>query len=280
MVLKQFFRWILEDETSVGIDPYPESIIVEKGVISDAKNRLITVDAHVNDIEPIFINLLKDKKFHSVIDGYGAYVDIENLDFSEEVEQGYFLTVLLDNQNEPILIWDPIVGRLSYHPSITSYIRCSDSELSPPYLLPVKQHEMLIVGQIMYSGNDAYLLEMDDEYRALLMIKMMQPKQSIFIKGKTLIDYLKTNHIKHREKCNHILFDYPLDINVIKELMDCTCFDGHYNVQGIYFLDEHLDLDTVHFQPVRNSFVVDIKNEKSFYISTSSDESYAFNLNI
>ncbi|MCG7419205.1 hypothetical protein AB4G91_10515 [Macrococcoides goetzii] len=61
--------------------------------------------------------------------------------------------------------------------------------------------------------------------------------------------------------------------------MNCTSHDGNYNVQGVYFLDENLDLDTVHFEKYRKRFVIEIKNERAFYISIGSDDSYAFNLN-
>lgn len=93
------------------------------------------------------------------------------------------------------------------------------------------------------------------------------------------MDYLTKNHIDYREKCNHIFFDYKLDDNIIRETMNCTSHDGNYNVQGVYFLDENLDLDTVHFEKYRKRFVIEIKNERAFYISIGSDDSYAFNLN-
>lgn len=65
------------------------------------------------------------------------------------------------------------------------------------------------------------------------------------------MDYLTKNHIDYREKCNHIFFDYKLDDNIIREIMNCTSDDGNYNVQGVYFLDENLDVDTVHFEKYR-----------------------------
>ncbi|TDM12464.1 hypothetical protein [Macrococcus bovicus] len=277
-MIKRLLEFILKDDSS-GVDLYPDSLKIEKGIISDVDNQLISIDAHSNDIKSIFIKLIEDKKFEAMINGFEAYVDRENIDLEDGEDTGYFLTVLLDRKNRPVLIWDPIIGRLSYDPSIQSYIKLTHRDLKPPYLLPMEKHEVLIVGNIIYRGDDAYLLEMDDEYREILLIKTLKPKQSIFIKGRELMKYILENRISYREKCNHILFDYELDIDVISDLMHCTCNDGYYNVQGIFFLEEKLDLNTVHFEPYRRTFVIEIRDEKAFYISVNSDDSYAFNLN-
>ncbi|ULG71988.1 hypothetical protein [Macrococcus brunensis] len=277
-MLRRLLKWILEDE-SRGVELYPDTLKIEEGIITDADEQLICIEAHGEDIENIFRELMKDRKFEAMIDGFGVYVDRENIDLEDGEEPGYFLTVLLDKENSPILIWDPISGKLSYNQSIQSYIKLSNKDFNPPYLLPVQKDEVHIVGPIIYSGDDAYLLEMDDEYRELLLIKTLKPKQSIFIKGKKLMQYILEHHIPYCEKFDHILFDYELDIHIIKDLMNCTCNDGYYNVQGIYFLDEQLDLNTVHFESYRKTFIVEIRDERAFYISVSSDDSYAFNLN-
>lgn len=236
------------------------------------------MNAHIKDIENIFIELIKDKNFEVLVDGSGTCVERENIDLEDVHEILYSLTTLLNNKNEQIFMWDPLIGKLSYDLTIHSYIKLNNKDLYPPYLLPVAKEEMNIVGPIIYTGNHACYLEIDDEHRAILLIEMMKPKQAIFIKGKEVMKYLLNHNINHHEKCDHILFDYELDINIIKDLMECTSWDGHYNVQGIYFLDEQLDLNTVQFKPHRKTFIIEIRDEQAFYISVSSDDSYAFNL--
>lgn len=277
-MLYRLFNFIMEDGSSE-TSPFLDGVKIENGIVFDKDKQLTSIDAHAEDIEHIFVELLQDKKIEAITDGFSTYILREDIDLEVAEEAGYCLTILLDGNNRPIFIWNPITGKLSYDHSIKSYIKLSNQDYHSPYLMPIKKEEILIVGSLVYSGDDAYQIEIDDDSRAVLFIEVMQPKQSIFIKGKELMKYLLQNNIKYHEKCEHILFNYTLDLETIRDLMSCSCDDGHYNVKGVYFLDEQLDLNSVHFKTYRNTFILEIRNERSFYISVSSDDSYAFNLN-
>ncbi|TDM42122.1 hypothetical protein ETI06_03060 [Macrococcoides goetzii] len=272
-------------------EEYPEGLIsdyilYEKGIFSDIDNKLISVEAHYEDVHQIITKLTKDKQFYVNIDGFGNYTFIEyvyiadEIDYEDDDNFGYYLTILLDKSLQPILIWDPITGILKYDKSIQSYINRNDMYFNPPYLCPEKKEDILIIGNIDYKGDDAYVLEFEDEERENLLIKRLNPQKYIFIKGKTIMEYLHnidTKGILYEIKCDHILIDSPLSLSVLKELMDCSIYDGHYNTQCVFFLDD-IDLNRVHFNRWRKTFVLEIKNERAFYISINSDNSYAFNL--
>lgn len=272
-------------------EEYPEGLIsdyilYEQGIFSDIDNKLISVESYYEDVHQIITNLTKDKQYYVNIDGFGNYTFIEYvyiadaIDYEDNDNFGYYLTILLDKSLHPILIWDPITGILKYDKSIQSYIKCTYKYFNPPYLCPEKKENVLIIGNIDYKGNEAYVLEFEDEERENLLIERLNPQKYIFIKGKTIMEYLQnidTTGIQYEIKCDHILIDSPLKMNVLRELMDCSVYDGYYNTQCIFFLDD-IDLNTVHFNRWRKKFVIEIKDERAFYISINSDPSYAFNL--
>ncbi|WP_414049446.1 hypothetical protein [Macrococcus animalis] len=258
----------------------------ENGVFSDINNKFISEETHFEDVHQIITNLTKDNRYYVNLDGIGNYTFIENVNLVDEKDYedndnfGYYLTILLDKALQPILIWDPITGILRYDNSIQSYIKRTNMQFNPPYLCPEKKDDILIIGAINYNGNDAYILEFEDEDRESLLIESLNPQKYIFIKGKTIMDYLQnidTTGIQYEIRCGHILIDSPLCLNMLKEMMGCSSHDGNYNTQCIFFLDD-IDLKTVKFNPYRKSYVIEIKDERAFYISVNSDPSYAFNL--
>lgn len=99
-MLRRLLKWILEDE-SRGVELYPDTLKIEEGIITDADEQLICIEAHGEDIENIFRELMKDRKFEAMIDGFGVYVDRENIDLEDGEEPGYFLTVLLIKKIRP-----------------------------------------------------------------------------------------------------------------------------------------------------------------------------------
>lgn len=265
-----------------------EYILYDKGVFSDVDSKLISVETNYEDVHQIITNLTKDNQYYVNIDGFGNYTLIEHVYIADEIDYedndnfGYYLTILLDKSLQPILIWDPIIGILKYDEAIQSYIKRNNMYFHPPYLCPEKKDNMLIIGALDYKGSDAYLLQFEDEYRENLLIEILNPKKYIFIKGKTIMEYLQnidTTDIQYEIKCDHILIDRPLKMSLLRELMYCSAHDGHYNTQCICFLD-NIDLHTVQFNSYRKKHVIEIKDERAFYVSVHSDPSYAFNLKL